>query len=147
MFWWFNAVVTPLTIPNREVKHRCSDGTALRESSYPPEQRTQLAFLLAYVTIIGMKKWAIIMIVGLVLGGVSQVKAASQAEDLNAQIADVSSQLNSVLAQATPAEQQQFCLALAQTVQALAASAPSNVHAADAFADSLAPLTICHLGN
>ncbi len=27
VFWWFNAVVTPLPIPNRVVKRRCADGT------------------------------------------------------------------------------------------------------------------------
>ena len=27
LFWWFDAEVTPLTIPNREVKLGCSDGT------------------------------------------------------------------------------------------------------------------------
>ncbi len=41
LFRRFGAVVTPLTIPNREVKHRSGDGTAMRESSLSPEQSIQ----------------------------------------------------------------------------------------------------------
>ncbi len=98
--WWLNAGVTPLTIPNREVKPGSTDGT--RKGRVGSRQTKVSNIVKVVVKCVDMKKYifaALFLAIFLTTPALAQTSVAEQIKALQTQISELTAQLNQLMAQ------------------------------------------------